>query len=102
LVRRWESGRLGMLETIREFAAERLRDEGEQDAVAQRHFDYFRGLAEEAAATEEAFDTIWLDRLDTERDNFRAALRWALDSKRAVDALALASALGRMWVIRSH
>ena len=43
-----------------------------------------------------------LERLDAERDNFRAAMRWALDDGHAVAGLQLASALGRFWVIRAH
>jgi predicted ATPase/class 3 adenylate cyclase len=102
LVRRWESGRLGLLETIREFGLERLRDSGEQDAIAQAHLEYFLALAEAAEVQGEGYGAGWLDRLDAERDNFRAALRWGLDEGRPVLALRLASALGRFWVIRAH
>jgi predicted ATPase len=102
LVRRWGSGRLGMLETVREFAHERLRESGEHRAVAERHLDYFRELAQGAQVVSEDYAPGWLERLDAERDNFRAALRWALDTGRGVEALSLATALGRLWVIRSH
>jgi tetratricopeptide repeat protein len=102
LIRRWGSGRLGMLETIREFGSERLRDSGDEDAISQAHLEYFLSLAERAEVKGEGYGAAWLDRLDAERDNFRAALRWALDEGRSVLALQLASALGRFWVIRSH
>jgi predicted ATPase/class 3 adenylate cyclase len=102
LVRRWASGRLGMLETIRELGLERLAQGGEGDEVAQAHFEYFLSLAEAAEVRGEAYTTESLERLDAERDNFRAALRWALDGGQPVLALQLASALGRLWVIRAH
>jgi predicted ATPase len=102
LVRRWASGRLGLLETIREFALERLRESGDHDAIAQAHLEHFLALAETAEVHGEAYGAGELDRLDAERDNFRAALRWALDAGRPVLALRLASALGRFWVIRAH
>jgi predicted ATPase len=102
LVRRWGSGRLGQLETIREFALERLRESEDHDAIARAHLEYFLALAEAAEVRGEAYARGELERLDAERDNFRAALRWALDVGRPVLALRLASALGRFWVIRAH
>jgi predicted ATPase len=102
LVRRWGSGRLGMLETIREFGLERLQDSGEHGAVAQKHAEYFLALAEEAEVQGEGYGPTWLERLDAERDNFRAALRWSLDAGQPVLALRVANALGRFWVIRAH
>jgi predicted ATPase len=102
LVRRWASGRLGMLETIREFALDRLENSGERDAIVRSHFDYFRSLAEDAAFKDEGFTAAGLDRLDAERDNFRAAMRSALDRREPELALRLANALGRLWTIRAH
>ncbi len=102
LVRRWASGRLGMLETIREFAFERLAESDELDAVARAHIDYYLSLAEKAEVKGEALEAGWLDRLDAERDNFRAAMRWALDEGEPVLALRLAGELGHFWVIRAH
>ncbi len=102
LVRRWASGRLGMLETIREFGLERLAESGERDAIARAHFVHFLALADAAEVRGEGYMPESLDRLDSERDNFRAALRWALDGGQPVLALQLASALGRLWVIRAH
>jgi predicted ATPase/DNA-binding CsgD family transcriptional regulator len=72
--------RFGMLEIVRGYALERLATGGEEDAVRQRHAVYFLGLAElmpsgrperEASASEQA---AWLDRLEIEHDNLRAAL----------------------------
>jgi predicted ATPase/class 3 adenylate cyclase len=102
LIRRWGSGRLGMLETIREFALDRLENSSERDAIVQSHFDYFMSLAEDAQLGGEVYTTAGLDRLDAERDNFRAAMRWALDEREPALALRLAGALGRFWTIRAH
>jgi predicted ATPase len=69
--------RFWLLETIREFALELLRDGGEYEAIAEARFDSLLSLAEEAQIKGEAYGAGWLDRLDAERDNFRAALRWS-------------------------
>jgi predicted ATPase/class 3 adenylate cyclase len=76
LLRRWASGRLGMLETIREFGLERLAESGEREATARAHLNYFLALAEAAQVKGESYTPEGLDRLDSERDNFRAAMRW--------------------------
>ena len=102
LVRRWASGRLGMLETIREFTLERLAESGEGDAIARAHFDHFLALAEEEEYDSEGASAAWLDRLEADRDNLRAAMRGALDAGEPVRALQLACALGHFWVIRAH
>jgi len=102
LIRRWASGRLGMLETIREFALDRLENSSERDAIVRSHFEYFMSLAEDAELGGEVYTTAGLGRLDAERDNFRAAMRWALDEREPELALRLAGALGRFWTIRAH
>jgi len=102
LVRRWASGRLGMLETIREFALERLAASGERDAVSRVHFEHFLSLAEAAETRGYSYTPEELSRLDAERDNFRAAMRWALDGGQPGLALRLAGTLDRFWVIRAH
>ncbi|HEX5501071.1 MAG TPA: tetratricopeptide repeat protein [Thermomicrobiales bacterium] len=91
--------RYAMLETIREYALERLAASGEEEATRRRHAAYFLALAERAAA---APDT-WRARLDAEHDNLRAALDWLL--RRAADpaaGLRLAGALAPFWEARGH
>jgi predicted ATPase len=102
LVRGWASGRLGMLETIREFAFERLGESDDHHAAARAHFDYFMSLAEDAALKGEGYTPAGLDRLDADRDNFRAAMRWALDEGEPELALRLACSLEGLWVVRAH
>ena len=69
-----EAPRFAMLETIREYAAERLEESGEVEELRRRHAAYFLGLAEEAEPNLRGSPGDWLDRLEREHDNFRAAL----------------------------
>jgi predicted ATPase/DNA-binding SARP family transcriptional activator len=127
-----EAVRFRMLETVREYSEGRLAERGEAEAARTRHRDWCLELAERA---EEELDgpasALWLDRLDAERENLRAALAWCL---RSVDsgqwlvdsptesgaqperspsapttnhqplstALRLAGALGRFWEVRGY
>ena len=71
--------RLVMLETIREYARERLEESGEAESIKRAHAEYFLALAEEAEPRLwGSEDAEWLDRLEEEHDNIRAALSWAL------------------------
>ena len=93
--------RLTMMETIREFGLERLRDAGEDAAVRKAHAAYHLVLAEEAAnAIEGADQPIWLDRLDHDRHNIRVALDWLIRAGNADWALRLGAALVRYWELR--
>ncbi|HZB02323.1 MAG TPA: tetratricopeptide repeat protein [Actinomycetota bacterium] len=73
LVRR-TNDRYWMYETIREFALERLRASGEADEIGRRHAEHFLATAEEAEPHIRHEDDAWLDRLEPDRDNVRAAL----------------------------
>jgi predicted ATPase/class 3 adenylate cyclase len=90
-----------MLETIREYALDRLERSGEGDLLRQRHAHYFVALAEEAEPEILGADQVlWLERLEAERDNFRAALGWLLERGETELALRLISSLRRAWVAR--
>jgi predicted ATPase len=94
---------LRMLETIREYGQEVLTAHGEGAIARQAHADYFCLVAAEAEAALQGPQLIpWLERLEREHDNLRAALRWALESDRAAMALRLGTGLERFWVIRGH
>jgi predicted ATPase/class 3 adenylate cyclase len=93
--------RLAMLETVREHALDRLSSEGELEELRRRHAERFLELAVEAESELVRPDQgKWLDRLETEFDNIRAALDWLLSSGRAADALRAISALERF--LRAH
>src|SRR5207245_8088700 len=66
--------RFWMLETIREYAAERLQESGEGEELRRRHAEHFLALAEDAEPYLRGSPREWLDRLEREHDNFRATL----------------------------
>jgi predicted ATPase/class 3 adenylate cyclase len=101
LLRRWASGRLGMLETIREFGLEQLAASGEQDLIARAHAEYFLALVNSAEKSGVNYTPEWQTRLEAERDNCRLAMRWALDADEPLLGLRIAVALGPFWVVRS-
>src|SRR5258705_12653977 len=85
--------RYRLLETIRQYASEKLVECGQADATRRRHFAYFQDLAETAAsALQGPLALEWLDRLEAEHDNLRAALDWAGDAQ-PCDYARLAGAL---------
>jgi predicted ATPase/DNA-binding CsgD family transcriptional regulator len=102
---RSESGlRVGLLETIREFALEQLAASGDLALTNDGHAAYFAALAEQAASPRlDAPDgPALLVELDREHDNLRAALRWLLDHGRAELSVRLAGALWSFWEARGH
>ena len=93
--------RYRLLETLRQYGAERLAASGEEAAVRDRHLTWVRALAEEADAGLEGGDQAsWLQRLDAEEDNVRAALDWAVAHPTGDDGLRAAGALWRYWQAR--
>jgi non-specific serine/threonine protein kinase len=92
-----------MLETVREYAVERLTENGASAAIRQHHAEVFLALAEVAAASlERAEQVAWLDRLEQEHDNLRAALGWAVEQQQAALGLRLATALRLFWFMRGY
>ncbi|HMA36296.1 MAG TPA: LuxR C-terminal-related transcriptional regulator [Chloroflexia bacterium] len=95
--------RCAMLETIREFGLEQLGATGEAAAVQRRHAAYFLALAQQGdRESRSPRQVAWLECLECEHDNLRAALGWALAHEEATTALALASALGWFWSLRGY
>jgi predicted ATPase/DNA-binding CsgD family transcriptional regulator/transcriptional regulator with XRE-family HTH domain len=96
--------RFQILETIREFGLEQLSASGESDAIQEQHARFFLALAEEGERhLVERVQRVWLDRLDVEHDNLRAALSWSLTAPEGVEIAArLATALALFWRARAH
>jgi predicted ATPase/class 3 adenylate cyclase len=99
---RQSGGRFFMLETIREFAVERLEQDGSLSDVGDRHAQHFLALVEEAEPHLLEYSDQWLDRIELETPNVRAALDWFIASGRAEEALRMAGALPRFWDERAH
>jgi tetratricopeptide (TPR) repeat protein len=106
LVRRREMDgevRFRMLETIREYGAERLSASGEEADVQRRHALHVRDLAEEAVPHLDRADSgTWMIRLEHEQDNVRAALDWAERDGDAETAVRIAAAMWGVWRRRGH
>jgi predicted ATPase/class 3 adenylate cyclase len=95
--------RFTLLTTIREYAREQLRAAGEEEEFVHRHALEFARLAEEADEGLHSPDQVfWLERLETEHDNLRAALDSSLDARDSETALRLGAALGWFWYVHGH
>ena len=95
--------RYRMLETVHEYARELLQANGETAILRRAHAAHYLALAEEAcAALEQADPALWLDRLETEHDNLRAALRWSVQGGDPAIGLRLVVALQQFWNMRGH
>jgi predicted ATPase len=95
--------RFTMLETIREYAVEKLEESGAADALRQAHAAYFLAYAE-AAEPELSGDeqALWLDRLDDRSGNLRAAIEWSVQQGDAETALRIGGAIWRFWWTRGY
>ena len=95
--------RFAMLETIREYALERLTTSGEESATRRAHAAYCLVLAEEGNPELKPEDRVlWLTRCDLEIDNFRSALDWLFQNQELDWGLRLCMALFRFWDMREH
>jgi hypothetical protein len=91
--------RYRLLETIREYALEKLEQSGEASRLRDRHLDFFVTRAKEIALKlqSSSFQSLWLNWLDGEMDNIRSALEWALESGQVKAGLRLAKTLFGYW-----
>jgi non-specific serine/threonine protein kinase len=95
--------RYHLLETIRQYAREKLYEVGEANQVRERHLDFFQQLAEQAEPKLIGAEQLaWMDYWEIEHDNVRAALAWAQSGGSVEMGLHLASALWRFWQIRGY
>jgi predicted ATPase/class 3 adenylate cyclase len=95
--------RFYMLETIHEFAREKLQESGEAEEIKRLHAGFFFAIAEQAEPELTGIrQEEWMERLEAEHDNLRAALRWSLGGGDAELGLRLAGALSYFWYARGH
>src|SRR6266480_2838829 len=92
--------RYRLLETLRQYGAERLVEASEEQDARERHFAYYLAVAERAYQRRIEDEAASLAALEANHDDFRVALHWARSRPR--DLLRLASALGWFWHLRSH
>lgn len=95
--------RYSLLETIRQYAAEKLLDSGEWSAMRGRHLDCFLQLAGETEPKLIGpYQQLWLNWLEVEFDNIRAALAWSLASDQIEEGLRIVVDLYQFWTIRDY
>jgi DNA-binding CsgD family transcriptional regulator len=95
--------RFTMLETIREYGLEQLGASGEGESVRQRHARYFLGMTDEPWRGLAGAETVaWLDRVEREHDNLRAALGWLRDYGPLEAGLSLSASLWWFWSVRGY
>jgi len=90
------TARYRLLETLREYAHERLTAAGKAGEIHRQHASYYSALVEEAEST--VWEQAWLDRLSIDHDNLRAAMRWLSESNMVEAAVRLGGRLWPMWV----
>jgi predicted ATPase/DNA-binding XRE family transcriptional regulator len=95
--------RYGMLEPVRQYAVERLQESGEAEEAHRRHATFFLRLAESAYPELRGPRQVeWLERLERENGNLRAAMGWALSEDEAEIAGRMVWALWLFWLLRTH
>lgn len=95
--------RYSLLESIRQYAQEKLIASGEEPAIRDRHLQYFVEVAEETEPKLKGeFQQLWLNWLEGDYDNIRAALTWSLESDQIEDGLRIAIAIYQFWTVRGY
>ncbi len=95
--------RYSLLETIRQYAHEKLNGSGEWLAIHDQHLQYFLQLTEATAPKLSGeYQQLWLNWLEGEHDNIRAALAWSLKSDHIEAGLRITNAIYQLWVIRDY
>lgn len=92
--------RYSLLETIRNYSGDRLEDSKEAEAIRDSHLEWFLSLAERGEP--EVTTSEWLQTMEDEHDNLRAALQWAIRREHQDAALRLTGALARLWTTHGH
>jgi predicted ATPase/class 3 adenylate cyclase len=99
---RYHEERFRMLETIREFALERLEESGEVEQVARRHIEFFLSFVSDKDSIFRYATPEWLERVGSEQDNLRAAIQLARELDEPRLELQLVALAGRFWEVHGH
>jgi non-specific serine/threonine protein kinase len=95
--------RYRMLESVREYGLEKLRSEGDEVALRRRHRDHYSGLCQQAwKHWTDSSQPQWLERLDRDHHNLRAALDWCVESGEQEKGCAMAANMWLYWEARGH
>lgn len=100
--RQGDEVRYRLLDTVRHYAFDKLRQSGEAEQIRDRHLRHYLDLAREAEAGSVHDQDHWREVLDAEHDNIHAALQWGLRPARADQGRLLAASMCRHWLIRSQ
>jgi predicted ATPase/class 3 adenylate cyclase len=96
------SPRYRLLETVRQYARDKLLESGESEEARDLHFKYFYGLAKTAEPHLDGPEAVeWIRKLSAEHDNMRAALEWGLE-KNVAGVLSMVPSLVRFWMRQGH
>ena len=103
-VESWEKGaRYRLLEPVRQYAQERLEESGESESARNQHAAFFLALAAKAEPQLKGSGQVeWLERLEEDNDNLRAAMAWLLEEGKVEAAIRMAWALWLYWLIHGH
>ena len=95
--------RYSMLETIRQYATEKLRAAGERATLRDRHLQYFLQVSEETESKVRGeYQQLWLNYLEDQYDNIRAAMTWSLESGQIEEGLRISISLYQFWTVRDY
>jgi non-specific serine/threonine protein kinase len=94
------SVRYGMLETLKEYAAEKLSDAGEKEFMDKRHYDFFLSILDRAFEERIEHGTVWAGKIEAEQDEYLKATGWAEKDPKLF--LKITGGLGWFWEARSH
>ncbi len=94
--------RYRLLETVRQYALEKLAESGEADTIRAHHCDHYTAIAAQLDTPAQADYERHLEQVDTDFDNLRAAFTWSRENRDTERALALASSLQPLWLTRGH
>jgi len=97
------SNRYKILETIKQYGEEKLKEANESDKILSNHLNYFMKFSESAAPKLKGNEiNIWLERLEAEHTNLLSAIEWAAKVNETEKCVRLVLAMGNFWKIRSH